>query len=288
MTLLEEVVARSQRLAKTTRYQYQMVVRAFIAFAGNEPLNWTPARVEAWIASLTVGPSSVNNYVAALKYASRRFSAIFDARDFAAAAEPVLVPAEKHPRSPRPLSPDEVARILATCNGGEPRKLRDRAILILGLCAGFRRAELARIDLRDLDSADRSIVVIAKRNKRHRVRLDVGCWQQIEGWISWLGLRRIRTGRLFRSLRRCLDAELGYLVGASLTPEGVYGAIRRRARQAGVENVSPHSLRHTLVAMLREQGVPEEQIRGRLGHRSVETTAGYGREAVFEAPAFHW
>jgi hypothetical protein len=49
MTALEEVIATSKRLACTTKRQYRMVVRHFVASVGSSPANWTPASVDAWL-----------------------------------------------------------------------------------------------------------------------------------------------------------------------------------------------------------------------------------------------
>ncbi len=286
MTQLEAVVASSKRLACTTKRQYRGVVRNFLLFAGEHPSRWTPAVVDAWLQSLIVEAVSVNAYLAALKYASRRWAALHDARDFAAAAETVLVPAQKHPSSPTPLSESQLHDLFATCSRVDrPDDLRDRAILAIGLHAGFRRAEIARIEFADLDRVERSIVVVAKRNKRHKVKLGAEAWQRIEAWLAWLRRRHVEfTGRIFRSLRRCLDRELGWCIGPSMTPESIYGVIRRRARMAGIKmRVSPHTLRHSLVAMLRMRGVPEHEIAHRVGHASVDTTALYGGDTVREA-----
>ncbi|MBX3159196.1 MAG: site-specific integrase [Deltaproteobacteria bacterium] len=286
MTELEAVIANSQRLAPTTRRQYRSVVRAFVAFAGRSPRSWTPASVDAWLRLLAVKAVSVNAYLSAIRYASRRWAALTDgARDFAAAAETVLVPIDKHPESPTPLSSDQLGDLLASCgDAADPADLRDRAILAIALHAGFRRAEIAKIEFEDLDHCDRSIVVVAKRNKRHRVRLSASCWQRLAAWLEWLRRRHVpfnKNDRVFRSLRRCLDAELGWCVGSSMAPEAIYGVIRRRARQAGIwMNVSPHSLRHSLVKQLRDRGVPESEIARRVGHADVRTTAGYGGEVL--------
>jgi len=283
MTNLERVVAESKRLPQTTKRMYRSVVRRFVDFAGSAPTSWTPGAVEAWLATLAVRPQSLNVYICALRYASRRHATLHGARDFAGALETVLVPATKHRTGATVLSREQIELILASCSGAAPRDMRDRALIVLGLYTGFRRAELAGIELDDLDAVGRAVVVIAKRNRRHVVKVSAGCWNALAPWLAWLRRRRIRDGRLFRGLRRCLDAEAGYVVTRGLKPDGVYGVIRRRAARAGVHGVSPHSLRHSCAALLREGGVPEAQIAARLGHAAVTTTGLYGGDYVTPA-----
>jgi integrase/recombinase XerD len=288
MTELEAVIANSKRLAPPTRKQYRIAVRSFVRFAGTDPRVWTPAAADAWAHQLTVGDRSKNVYIAGLRYASRRWAALYEARDFAGALETILVPAETQTHSPTPLDESQLDAMLSTCaRQDSPVDLRDRAILAVALHAGFRRAEVAKIKFEDLDRRDRSIVVVAKRNRRHRVRVSAECWVRIEAWITWLKRRHVVTtgkGRVFRALRKCLDKELSWCVAESLSDEAVYRIVRRRAKRAGIgARVCAHTLRHSLVAILRKRGVSEIEIARRVGHARVETTALYGGEVVRDA-----
>lgn len=278
-----ERVLDGARLAETTRAQYKTIVRLYVDYAGRDPRNWTPDTCEAWLQSLTVEPQTKNSYLAALKRASRRWAGLARGRwDFAAAIEGVVAPESKHPRTPEPLDEQQLDAMLGTCSrGDDPIALRDRCLLAVALATGFRRRELARIECGDLDHAQRAIVVIAKRGKRHRVRVSAQCWNRIAAWLAWLKRRHIPTtgkSRLFRALRRCIDAELSYCVYASMRPETIWRIVKRRARQAGIKmRVTTHSMRHSLAAILRERGVAEERIARQLGHAAVETTDLYGR-----------
>lgn len=273
------------KLSPTTRSLYKMVVRSYVRFAGARPQDWTAASIEAWRDALTVSPPAKNVYLAAVKRAARRWAALHKTYDVSAAVEGVLVPATKHPRSPTPLAEAELSSMLGTCaRSDDPVDVRDRALLAVAIATGLRRAALARIECDDLDACDRSIVVIEKRNKRHRVRLSVQAWARLDVWLAWLRRRHVPTtgtSRVWRSLRRCLDAELGWCVGGGMEPDAIYRIVRRRAKRAGITTrVCTHSLRHSLVALLRERGVPEEQIAKRLGHASTSTTALYGGDIV--------
>jgi integrase len=278
-----ERVLDGARLADTTRAQYKAIVRLYVDYAGRDARKWTPATCEAWLSTLHVEPQTKNSYLAALKRASRRWAGLAPGRwDFAAAVEGVVVPEAKHPRTPEPLDEQQLDAMLATCaSDADPIALRDRCLLAVAIATGFRRRELAQIECGDLDHAQRAIVVVAKRGKRHRVKVSAQCWQRIEAWLAWLRRRHVPTtgrSRLFRALRRCLDAELSYCVYEAMRPETIWRIVRRRARQAGIRmRVTTHSLRHSTAAILRARGVPEERIARRLGHASVATTELYGR-----------
>lgn len=283
MTDLERVIKESQRLAPPTKKQYGIAVRSFVAYAGTDPRRWTPDVAQAWAAQLRVRPRSKNVYIAGLRYASRRWAALYDKRDFAGALETVLVPAEKHSRSPKPLDEDQLGALLGTCSRNDnPLDLRDRAIIAIGIDAAFRRASIAGIEFDDLDHRDRSIVVVQKGNRVHRVRVTAATWARITAWLAWLKRHHVGSGHVFRALRRKLDAELGWHVGKPLDGEAIYRVIKRRARAAKIRmRVCAHTLRHSTAALLRARGVPEEQIAQRLGHEPGSTaTALYGAQEV--------
>ena len=62
------------------------------------------------------------------------------------AAEPVPV---------EPYSEEEIAALLATCEGWKFTRVRDAAIMQLLLCTGMRRAEVAAITRDKIDMTER-------------------------------------------------------------------------------------------------------------------------------------
>lgn len=285
MTDLERVLDGA-KLSETTRKQYKMAVRSYVAYAGTSPSNWTSESLESWLRQLKVSEPAKNCYLAAVKRAARRWAALHRSYCFADAVEGVFVPAQKHPRSPPPLDEEQLGAMMSTCaRDDDPVALRDRCLLAIALATGFRRRELAQIEFEDLNARERSIVVIAKRNKRHQLRLSARCWARLDAWLSWLRRRHVASGRVFRWLRRCLDSEMGWCVGPSMRPESIYRIVKRRAKQAGIRmRVCTHSMRHSLAALLRARGaVSEEQIAKRLGHASTSTSELYGGEIVRDA-----
>src|ERR1019366_10683718 len=63
-----------------------------------------------------------------------------------------------------PLLLSDIERIVAAC----PARLigwRDRALVLLGFALGSRRAELAALEVRDLEFMDQGLVVTIRRGK---------------------------------------------------------------------------------------------------------------------------
>lgn len=62
-----------------------------------------------------------------------------------------------------------------------------------------------------------------------------------------------------------------------LTAQTVYDVLRRRSEEAGVEDVSPHDLRRTLIGDLLDAGVDAITVSQIVGHESPDTTKRYDR-----------
>jgi len=60
-----------------------------------------------------------------------------------------------------------------------------------------------------------------------------------------------------------------------LRPSGVQDSIKELARRAGVNDVTPHTFRHTFAKRLSDAGVPETQIIKMTGHKSKDTLTIY-------------
>ena len=106
---------------------------------------------------------------------SRRFGPSIDS--WSAKASPIgtrrsrsLNP-NSHARLPRPLTVEEVTRLLEAPDPASPTGLRDRAILELLYGAGLRISELVGVDVDDVDLEHGSVRVLGKGGKEREVPL---------------------------------------------------------------------------------------------------------------------
>jgi integrase/recombinase XerD len=175
----------------------------------------------------------------------------------------------KVPRTlPRPLSVDEVGRILGSPSGGTAAALRDAAILETLYGAGLRVSELVALDVDDVDLEEGSVRAIGKGSKERVVPLGRYAREALEAYLT-----RARPSLASRASRSAMFLNLR---GGRLTRQGCDVILRSHARRAGVtKHVSPHVLRHSFATHLLEGGADVRVVQELLGHSSVATTQIY-------------
>lgn len=175
----------------------------------------------------------------------------------------------KLPRSlPRPLSVQDVMKLLASPPAGTPVGLRDRAVLETLYGAGIRISELVGLDVDDVDLEEGSVRVFGKRSKEREVPLGRYARQAITAY-----LRQARPG--FASARSRSALFLNQR-GGRLTRQGCSKILAAHVERAGIrKRVTPHTLRHSFATHLLEGGADVRVVQELLGHASVATTQVY-------------
>ena len=169
---------------------------------------------------------------------------------------------------PRPLSVDEVGRILDAPAGAEPAALRDRAMLETLYGAGLRISELVGLDVDDVDLEEGSVRVMGKGSKERLVPIGRKAREALSAYLTRarpaLASTRSR-GAMFLNAR-----------GGRLTRQGCTRVVERCVARAGIrKTVSPHTLRHSFATHLLEGGADVRVVQELLGHASVATTQIY-------------
>jgi len=169
---------------------------------------------------------------------------------------------------PRPLTVDEVARILASPAGGMPAALRDAAMLETMYGAGLRVSELVSLDVDDVDLEEGSVRVIGKGSKERMVPLGRYARSAVRTYVS--------KGRPALASSRSRAALFLNHRGGRLTRGGCDLILRGHVRRAGIrKRVSSHTLRHSFATHLLEGGADVRVVQELLGHASVATTQIY-------------
>lgn len=157
----------------------------------------------------------------------------------------------------------ELRALLTDCDL-EPLGVRDVAIVSMLYACGLRRAELVALDYADVRES--SLIVHGKRRKMRQVPIGAASF----ALNAWLAIRGKQAGALFWGLGNRNR-------GKRLTTQAVYDMLRRRAKAAGVDKLSPHDLRRSFVGDLLDAGADIATVQQMAGHASVDTTARYDR-----------
>ena len=169
------------------------------------------------------------------------------------------IPFPRHQqRLPLILSQEEVARILTA-----PQHLKSRALLMTIYAAGLRRSEVARLRVRDIDSARMTITVHQGKGQKDRVVM-----------LSPVLLETLRQYWRYERPKEWLFP--GRNPNQPISGNDIFMVFQNAVRRAGInKKVCPHSLRHSFATHLLESGTDLRTIQILLGHRSLKTTARY-------------
>lgn len=169
---------------------------------------------------------------------------------------------------PRPLAPDEVRRLLRSCEGRGAVGLRDRAVLLLLVRLGLRAGEVAGLELSDIDWRGGDLVVRGKGDRTERLPLPDDVGDAVASYLHQARPVRCPSRRVFLRVKA---------PWRGLTSGGVTQVVAGAARRAGLEAMSAHRLRHTAACELLRAGSSLEEIGQLLRHRSALTTAIYAK-----------
>jgi len=143
-----------------------------------------------------------------------------------------------------------------------------RTLLMTLYATGLRRAELARLKVRDVDSQRMVIHVRDGKGRKDRdVMLSPTLLDELRQ--HWRRLRQKPGVWLFPGKR-------GHASDRPITPKAIYHACKGAARRAALQKVVyPHTLRHCFATHLLEAGADLRTIQILLGHSDLKETTIY-------------
>jgi integrase/recombinase XerD len=233
---------------------------------------------EQW-GAVTLG--DLKDYLAALearglaaRSRARKLSALrqffrFLEREEAVAANPAeLLDSPRLPRRlPKVLGEREVETLLAAPDPATPAGQRDGALLEVLYATGLRVSELVGLTLKQLDLRRGVVRPLGKGSKERVVPMVAPAVEKLQLYLSQ-GRPRLLQGRqspyVFLNRR-----------GGKLTRQGFWKILKNYARELGVRDLSPHTLRHSFATHLLSRGANLRVLQLLLGHADLATTQIY-------------
>jgi len=163
--------------------------------------------------------------------------------------------------------------------------IRDKALLLIGLCAGFRRSELVSLNLGDVRFVREGMILTLRKSKTDQEQRgrDIGLPYArnpylcpIQSLKAWLELADIKKGAIFRRVNRH-----GQVLDSRLTDQSIALIIKQYVEKLGLDSAgfAGHSLRAGLVTSLALAGLSESAIMRQSGHKSSAVLRRYIRHS---------
>ena len=170
---------------------------------------------------------------------------------------------------PHPLSPEEIARLLAEPSKADtPKASRDRALLELMYATGMRATEVVGLDVDAVDLDAETVRCVGKGNKERILPLYERVCEALRAYLE-----NARQKLLHGQSETALFVNHR---GNALTRQGLWLIIKEYGEAAGIKRkVTPHVLRHSFATHLLDGGAGLRVVQQLLGHSNISSTQIY-------------
>lgn len=274
-------LAAERDLSPHTVRAYVGDVASLLSYAGERgaqrPADLDVALLRGWLGRLA-GSGAARASLARRSAAAKTFTA-WAARRGLLSTDPGLLlgSARAHRPLPAVLRQDQARRLMehaaTAAAGGDPVRLRDRAVLELLYASGIRVGELVGLDVDDHDAARRVVRVLGKGRKERTVPLGLPAEQSLGEWL--------RRGRPALATPTSGPALFLGARGGRLDARAARRLVHDQvAAVEGAPDMGPHGLRHTAATHLVEGGADLRSVQELLGHATLATTQIYTHVSV--------
>jgi site-specific recombinase XerD len=176
----------------------------------------------------------------------------------------------------KPLLINDLKKIINSIdqsNEKSLKKIRDKALVLIGFSGGFRRSELVSLELEDIEFVSEGVKIFVKRSKTDQSGegmtkaipyFDNHNFCPVLALKNWMELIDIKNGKIF-----------------NISDKNVALIIKKYANHAGLDSnkYAGHSLRSGFATSTAESGADERNIMAMTGHKSTEMVRRYIKEA---------
>jgi integrase/recombinase XerD len=179
------------------------------------------------------------------------------------------------------LTADEAEQVLAVPDIATVSGLRDRALLEVLYCTGIRRAELAHLNVRDIDVQRFTLMVRQGKGRKDRlVPIHNRCLTWVNAYLAEARPTLVvepDDGTLFLTVD-----------GTPFSLDRLTQLVRDHVKTSGVaKDGACHLFRHTLATVMLEGGADIRYVQAMLGHAELSTTQIYAQVSIRALQAVH-
>jgi site-specific recombinase XerD len=166
-----------------------------------------------------------------------------------------------------------IINVIDQTNQTEKRKIRDKAIILIGFSGGFRRSELVNIIYDDVEFVNEGVKIFIKRSKTDQSGegmikaipyFDNQLFCPVVNLKNWMNNSEIKSGKIF-----------------DISDKSIALIVKKYASLSGLDpnKYSGHSLRSGFATSTAESGAEERNIMAMTGHKTSQMVRRYIQEA---------
>ena len=181
-----------------------------------------------------------------------------------------------HQKSKKPILINDLKLIIKAIDENQKndlKRIRDKALMLIGFSGGFRRSELVNLDYEDIEFVEEGIKIFIKRSKTDQSgegNLKAIPYFQNQDYCpvlklkEWIDKSKNKSGKIFK-----------------ISDKLVAITIKKYALLAGLEanKYGGHSLRSGFATSAAEAGAEERNIMAMTGHKTTQMVRRYIQEA---------
>lgn len=172
-------------------------------------------------------------------------------------------------KPPMVLTVDATSALLDAPATDSPAGKRDKAMLELLYATGIRVSELTALDVSDINLSVGYVKCSGNGFRERMVPLGSHAREALEVYLA-SGRDAYLAGRE--------EAEALFLnhLGTRMTRQGFWKMLKKYVREIGAsEQITPHSLRHSVAAHMLENGADIRTVQELMGHADIASTLKY-------------
>ncbi len=175
-----------------------------------------------------------------------------------------IKPPKIQKKSPQVIKTDLVDQLLLQPDTNTKKGIRDLAMLELLYATGIKVSELISLKVADVNLSSRYITCGDRRERS--IPFGKSAKTALSAFLA------IREEGFNKNQKDFLFLNSS---GEALTRQGFWKILKAYAKQAGIADINPNSIRHSFAAHLLENGADLSSVQEFLGHADITTTQLY-------------